>query len=134
MDLTVQIITISEPLDFDLGRNVASICCYNGTTAALKVAEEQKPSVILLDYKLEELNTGLYIKSLLSESSTSKVIILGNDLSDEIVLNCLINGAWGYLEYKDMNKFLLKAVQSVGHGQAWVTRRLVGLLIERIRG
>jgi hypothetical protein len=33
-----------------------------------------------------------------------------------------------------MDKFLLKAIYAVAEGQAWVTRRLIGLLIERIRG
>ncbi len=33
-----------------------------------------------------------------------------------------------------MDIFLLKAVHAVAEGQAWVTRRLIGLLIERIRG
>ncbi len=134
MDFIVQIISISNSLGLDLESKVDSIRCYNDAVGALKVAEERMPSVILLDYELEELNTGLYIKSLLSESPNSKVIFLGNDLSDEVVLDCLIYGAYGYLEYRDMDKFLFKAVQSVGQGQAWVTRRLIGLLIERIRG
>ncbi len=33
-----------------------------------------------------------------------------------------------------MDRFLLKAVNAVAEGQAWVSRRLIGLLIEKIRG
>ncbi len=100
----------------------------------MSIAEEKKPSVILLEYELEKLNTGLYIKSLLAGSHNSKVVFFGKDLSDEIILDCLSYGAYGYLENRDMDRFLLKAIYAVAEGQAWVTRRLIGSLIERIRG
>jgi len=134
VDLTVQIITISKFLSLELESSVELIHCHDGSVDALSTAEEKKPSVILLEYELEKLNTGLYIRSLLAGSHNSKVIFFGKELSDEIVLNCLSYGAYGYLENRDMDRFLLKAVHSVAKGQAWVTRRLIGLLIERIRG
>ena len=114
--------------------SVKLIRCHKGSGDALSIAEEKKPLVILLEYELEKLNTGLYIKSLLAGSHNSKVIFFGKDLSDEIILDCLSYGAYGYLENRDMDRFLLKAVHAVAEGQAWVTRRLIGLLIERIRG
>jgi len=133
VDSTVQIITKSQSLSFNFEGDVESVHCYDDTADALQIAEDYQPGVILLDYKLEKLNTGLYIKSLLSESPSSKVILLGEYLAEEIILDCIIFGATGYLEYRDMDKLLSKAVQSVMHGQAWITRRLVGVLIERIR-
>ncbi len=134
MDFTVQIITISKFLGVEFENSVELILCHKGSEDALSIAEEKKPLVILLEYELEKLNTGLYIKSLLAGSHNSKVIFFGKDLSDEIILDCLSYGAYGYLENRDMDRFLLKAIYAVAKGQAWVTRRLIGLLIERIRG
>lgn len=129
MDFTTQVIAITKSLNFE--GEAISIRCYNENIGILEVVGVYKPSVILLDYEFEALNTELYIKTLLAESPKSKVILLGNNLSDEVILNSLIHGAYGYLKYGDMDKFLLKAIISVENGQAWVTRKLVGLLIEK---
>lgn len=44
-------------------------------------------------------------------------------------------GMWdGYMEWQDIDKFLNKAIRSVGKGEGWVSRRLVGLLIRKLRG
>ncbi len=131
MDFTTQVIAVTKSLDLNFEDKMVSIRCYHEPIGILEVVGVYKPSVILLDYEFEALNTDLYIKTLLAESPKSKVILLGNDLSDEVILNSLIHGAYGYLQYGDMDKFLLKAIISVENGQAWVTRKLVGLLIEK---
>jgi DNA-binding NarL/FixJ family response regulator len=131
VDFTTQVIAVTKSLDLNFEDKTVSIRCYREPVGILEVVGVYKPSVILLDYEFEATNTELYIKTLLAESPKSKVILLGNDLSNEVILNSLIHGAYGYLKYGDMDKFLLKAIISVENGQAWVTRKLVGLLIER---
>lgn len=71
---------------------------------------------------------------MLIESPQSKIIFLGKSVSDEIILDCLMIGIYGYLDSKDAEQFLNKAILSVGQGLAWVSRRLVGLLMEKFRG
>lgn len=44
-----------------------------------------------------------------------------------------MSGSFGYLDWNDMGGFLNKAIQFVGMGEAWVSRRIVGLLFEKIR-
>jgi len=73
-----------------------------------------------------------YIKSLLAESPESKIILLGKGLSDSVVLNCLFGGASGHIEWKDTDKFFNKLIYSVQAGEAWFSRRLVGLALKRI--
>jgi DNA-binding NarL/FixJ family response regulator len=134
MELTVQIITSSKLSDLHLGNDFEIVGCYDDDVKALVAVENIKPSVILLEYDLEETNTELYIRSLLIESPQSKIILLGKSVSDEIILDCLMIGIYGYLDSKDAEQFLNKAILSVGQGQAWVSRRLVGLLMEKFRG
>lgn len=133
MAITVQIISITELLDLNDQAEVKLIGRFTDDVEALKIAEQKQPAIILLDYDIEKENTALYIKSLIIESPDSKVILLGNKLLDEVVLSCLVNGSYGYLEWVDTEKFLIKTVLAVGRGEAWVSRRLVGLLIERFR-
>jgi len=133
MALTVQIISNAQLPDLRADNSIKIIGFYGDDVEALTVAEEKQPAIVLLDYDIEKNNTALYIKSLLIESPESKVILLANNLNDETVLSCLVNGSYGYLEWSNVEKFLIKTIQAVGRGEAWVSRRLVGLLIERFR-
>ena len=132
MNPTVQIISSRSPFDIPIEHNCTVIGQFDGVKG-LKIAESQKPAIILLDYEIEQENTDIYIKTLLIESPETKVILLGKKLSDQIVLSCLISGSFGYLDWNDAEAFLDKAIQFVELGEAWVSRRLVGLLLEKIR-
>ena len=133
MNLTVLVVTASQLTDFNEENGVKVIGNFNNEVEALRFVEINKPAIILLDYEIEKENTELLVKALLIESPDSKVILLGEQLSDEIILNCLIGAIYGYLEWRDVDIFLHKAICSIGKGEAWFSRRLVGLLIERLR-
>ncbi|NOQ17198.1 MAG: hypothetical protein GQ581_09075 [Methyloprofundus sp.] len=105
----------------------------NDTSKALKITEEEKPSIIFLEYEIAKNNTELFIKSLLNESPNSRVILLGENLSDNTILDCLLCGLYGYVDIKDINPLFSKVVKLVGHGEAWISRRLVGLFMEKFR-
>jgi DNA-binding NarL/FixJ family response regulator len=130
---TIQIISSSSSFHDSIEYNCIVIGQFDGVKG-LKIAESQKPTIILLDYEMEQENTSIYIKTLLVESPETKVIVLGKRLSDQIILSCLISGSFGYLDWNDVGDFLNKAIQFVGMGEAWISRRIVGLLLEKIRG
>lgn len=133
MKLTVQVIATSQWVNFKEDSFIKLVGSFNNREEALEFTALKKPSIILLEYEAEKLNTELFVKSLLIESPDSRIIMLGQNLSDEIILSCLISAIYGYLERQDVNTFLQKAIFSVGKGEAWVSRRLVGLLIEKLR-
>lgn len=133
MNITVQIISATTVPVASIKRKYTVIGEYVDGVDGLKIAEKYKPIIILLDHEVEQENTDIYINTLLIESPKSKVIMLGKNLSDEIVLSSLIHGCFGYLDWDDVDEFLEKALQFVGQGEAWVSRRLVGLLLEKIR-
>lgn len=134
MNLTVLVVTTSQLASFTETSDINVIGNFNNQVDALQCVVVDKPAVILLDYEIEKANTGLLVKTLLVESPDSKVILIGEKLSDNIVLSCLVSTIYGYLERQDVEKFLHKAIFSVAKGEAWISRRLVGLLIERLRG
>ncbi len=131
MAITVQIVSTRELLNLNDQRELKLLGSFADDVEALKVAEELQPAIVLLDHEIEKNNTALFIKALNIESPESKVILLGKNLSDEIVLNCLVSGSYGYLDWNDVEKFLIKTILAVSNGEAWVSRRLVGLLIEK---
>lgn len=133
MSLTVQIISASYLTSFDKKSNIKILGHFDNELEALKICSRKKPDIIVLDYAIEKENTGLLIKSFLNESPESKVILLGENLPDEIILSCIAKVIYGYLEWRDVDHHLHRAICSVGNGEAWVSRRLIGLLIENFR-
>ncbi|NOQ63950.1 MAG: response regulator [Methyloprofundus sp.] len=125
--------TTSQLARFNEENGVKIIGNFDNEVEALRFVDINKPAIILLDYEIEKENTELLVKTLLIESPDSKVILLGEKLPDEVILNCLISTIYGYLERRDVETFLHKAICSIGKGEAWFSRRLVGLLIERLR-
>ncbi|BCG63107.1 MAG: hypothetical protein methR_P0798 [Methyloprofundus sp.] len=133
MNLTIQIISNSASFNVTVESGYEIVNFSSDSTEALKFSEAENPAIIFLEYEIAHKNTELYIKSLLNESPDSKVILAGKNLPDSIIVDCLLSGLYGYVEMTDINQLFNKVVRLVGQGEAWVSRRLVGLLIERFR-
>ncbi len=98
---------------------------------ALNYANQQKPSVILLNYNLRELGTAQYIVYLMNASPDSKVIVFSNGLADVELINCLFARARGHMTYQEAKVFATKAINAVAEGEAWIPRKMVAMLLGR---
>lgn len=72
MSPTIQIISSSSSFHGSIECNCIVIGQFDGVKG-LKIAESQKPTIILLDYEMEQENTSIYIKTLWVESPETKV-------------------------------------------------------------
>ena len=133
MKTRVQIIT-EKTVDFDVSNDVEILGVATNTTDGLQKVVELQPSIIFIDYAIETINTEVFIKTLLIESPESKLILLGSQLKDDIVVKCLFLGAFGYLDWADKDRFFNKSILAVGKGEAWFSRRIVGLALKNING
>ena len=100
---------------------------------ALNFASQKKPEVILLNYEVGRGDSGYFINSLLKHTPKSRIILFGDGISNDGVLNCLLAGAKGYLSSQYFEKFLNKAIKAVYSGEAWISRKMVGVLFDRLR-
>ena len=99
---------------------------------ALNFVEEKQPSVILLNYDVRKEQTADYIVLIRKASVKSKVIIIADELSEENILKCLIAGAKGYQEIKQLEVYVDKLIRVVDAGEAWITRRMVAILLDSL--
>ena len=106
---------------------------HSNEIQALNHSEKVQPGVILLDYQVRESKTPEYIKLLVKACPVSKIIFIAESLTDDQVIDCLFAGAQGYLENSQLGVFVNKAIVVVYAGEAWVTRQMVGKLLDRIR-
>jgi len=128
--INVQVIGISEQIKQVLEKEEVSVSFYDDEVQALNAVEKMQPSVILLNYSVRSLDTESYIKLLLNVSKNSKIVVIADDLSDENILICLIAGARGYQEIKQLNRYLVKMIKVIDAGEAWITRRMVAKLLD----
>lgn len=95
-------------------------------------AARLNPQVLLLDLTLSRGGGSELIPALRHSSPGMKVIVVSGDASKARILEALSRGAQGCLEKKLLRKFLAKAVRIVDAGQAWVSRRFVPEIVDRV--
>lgn len=101
---------------------------------ALIAVERDKPLIVVLRYELREQQTAEYIALLNAASPDSKIILIAPELTDREVIDCLVSGAQGYLQFTDLARFFNKAVKVIRQGEAWVSRRIISLMLEKLQG
>jgi len=131
--LNVSVIDNTKGIEFCLAKTNASVNCFSDEIKALNAVEQEQPSVILLHYGLLAAGTAEYIQLLLVRSPNSKVVIIGDDLSEGSILECLIAGAKGYQNEKELGEYSEKLIGVMGAGEAWITRRMVSTLLDVLR-
>lgn len=131
--IDVQVIDNGEGIQRFIDQGSLKVCVHQDEIKALLAVERDKPVVVVLHYGLRERGTAEYIALLNAASPGSKIIFIAPELADQEVLDCLLSGAQGYLLKTDLADFINKAIKSVRQGEAWLSRRMSTLLLEKLR-
>jgi len=91
-----------------------------------------QPHILLLDLKMTQANDAATLPLLRTKSPRTQIILLTGQASDAHVLAGISQGARGYLDAKLLKRFLVKAVRAVAAGESWVSRAMVGKLIDQL--
>jgi DNA-binding NarL/FixJ family response regulator len=94
--------------------------------AAVLMAQELQPDLILLDIGLPELNGLEVARRIRRQSPTPKILFCSENSSADIVEEALATGARGYVLKSDAASDLMPAVTSVLGGVRFVSRRFAG--------
>jgi len=91
-----------------------------------------KPNILLINLDFLEGKEIAQLYVLRHKSPQTKVIVLVSRAPETRILEALSYGARGYIEEKVLGTFLAKAVRCVDAGEAWVPRKMVAKIIERL--
>jgi DNA-binding NarL/FixJ family response regulator len=91
-----------------------------------------KPRILLLHSNLFKGKRENLLRTLRQTSPQTKMIVLTRRASETPILEALSNGARGYLNEKAISSFLPKAVRQVEAGEAWVPRKMVAKIADRV--
>lgn len=71
--------------------------------------------------------------SLRSVVPNTYIVLLADDAVDECsIIRALEIGARGYLNITAVESHLSKALQVVGQGEAWISRKMMGCILDRV--
>lgn len=89
-----------------------------------------KPNALLLDFDLIGLNGANGAASLRGLCAEAKIIILGNDLSEELEWELLKAGVRGCCQNDIKPEFLKQVIVAVQRGELWIRRSLTSRLMD----
>jgi DNA-binding NarL/FixJ family response regulator len=98
--------------------------------AAVRVAKETEPDVVLMDLSMPELNGADAARAIIDERPDCKVIVLSMYAEREYVRRALKAGATGYVVKRSAAKELVEAIRAVHAGQRYLSPRVADVVID----
>ncbi|MDQ5872243.1 MAG: response regulator transcription factor [Acidobacteriota bacterium] len=99
---------------------------------AVSMTGRLKPRVVLLDLNLSSEFGASLISVLRRKSARTRVILLVGRVSEARMIEALSHGAVGCVTKKDMSRFLPEALEAVASGEAWMSRKLIPKIMDRL--
>src|SRR5450755_4080143 len=89
--------------------------CGEATTGreAVKMAQELKPDIAILDISMPDLNGVDAAKRIRKESPNTEILILSMHYSDQLIRDILEAGVRGYIVKSDSDRDLIIAVETL---------------------
>jgi DNA-binding NarL/FixJ family response regulator len=92
-----------------------------------------KPLVLLVNLNLFDDEDYTLLLSLRRECPEALIIMLADDsVQENKIIQALEIGARSYLKYETVQIHLSRAIQAVGHGEAWVPRKMLGEIMNHM--
>jgi DNA-binding NarL/FixJ family response regulator len=104
----------------------------NGRTA-VALAAEHKPDVIIMDLMMPDLNGIDAIRQIRRNDPEAKVVVLSAKTDERTVRESLEAGASAFVAKESAYEELAAAVKAVGNGEAFLSPRISGDLIDGLR-
>jgi len=125
---------VSSRLPSDIDRREESRSTISPIEDEIARAKRLKPNVLLVDLDLLQDSDCFILKSMRYECPETKVVLLTNDSENEdLILDALEAGARGYLSREAAQQHLSKAASLISQGEIWVSRKMLGKIMDRIQ-
>lgn len=91
-----------------------------------------KPRILFVN--LDQSTGGFALLEALYREYPETLMVLLTDKSakEEVIMQALANGVRGYLDHEAAPYYFLKAVRVVDRGEVWVTRKMLGRIMDTV--
>ncbi|MCP5141877.1 MAG: response regulator [Chromatiales bacterium] len=115
-------------------RDIDVVAAVADGREGINLAQELRPDVILLDLRMPNMNGVSVLQNLRNEGLTMPVVMLTTSNEERDLVECLRNGASGYL-LKDMEpNELVAALTDIVNGKTIIAPELAGVLAKVVSG
>jgi DNA-binding NarL/FixJ family response regulator len=112
--------------------NIQVVGCVNDVVDIIAKLTDTAPTIALIDFSVVNEAHYAMLAELRRSHPNTKVIFLCDGADQTKLVDAFRHGASGYLETKDRDAFLAKAIQAVSDGEVWVPRQFVTKIVERL--
>src|SRR5215813_1744571 len=109
------------------------VAMAGGAHEALRLAETERPDVIVLDLLLGEEDGLDFLPDFCRVSPNSRVLVLTGVQTPESHRTAVRRGAMGIVLKQQAAELLLKAIKKVHDGEVWIDRSMMGSVLEDVR-
>ena len=113
-------------------KNIQVIACVNDVADIFTKLTDTEPIIVLIDFSVITEAHYAMLAELRRSHPNTKVMFLCDGTDQTKLIDAFRHGASGYLEAKDRETFLVKAIQAVSNGEAWVPRQFVSKIVDRL--
>lgn len=131
--MKIQVIDNAGQIQQHLLSADAEVAYYADEIQALNAAEQLQPALILLNFSVRGSATADYTNLLISASPNSNVVIIGDNLHEQQILDCVMAGAKGYQNSSTLAEYIGRMIRALAAGEAWLSRKLVANLIDAVQ-
>lgn len=112
------------------------ICCgeAEGGRQAVKMTEELKPDVVILDVTMPELNGIEAARQILKLCPGTKVLVFTVHDAEQVVVEIFRSGAHGYVLKSDAGRQLLAAIECVLAGKHYFSAQVSEVIFGSMKG
>lgn len=121
---------LAQLIDRDLGLSVCGEADNIGD--ALKLIQERKPDIAIVDITLKGSSGLELIKNIKSQGIELNVLVLSMHDEDLYAERALRAGAKGYITKNEASTEVIKAIRSVMKGEIYASRHMTARLLERM--
>ena len=111
--------------------NVQVIACTEAKSEVLPLADAHRPQVTILDLEVDWTALGDLVMGL--SNRKMPVLVMSDKFDDVKTFELLKNGASGVISRKIAPELLCRSVCAVASGEIWVSRAVVGQLVQQLR-
>jgi DNA-binding NarL/FixJ family response regulator len=98
-------------------------------------AKRLLPRVLLVHSSLCPDENYSILRLLNRDCPSTYVVLVGDELAnEELIIKALESGARGYVSHETVNQNLAKLASAIDRGEAWVSRKILGKIVNRIHG
>jgi DNA-binding NarL/FixJ family response regulator len=97
---------------------------------AVKMTEELKPDVVVMDLGMKDLNGIEATRQIRTAFPRVAVVVLSTYAQEDYVLSALEAGAWAYVLKISAHEELLEAIESVARGRRFLSPEITALVVD----